>query len=61
MAKQSFKNGRVHPRGNVVLTEDQVKEIKASKDRSAYRLGKKYNVAEGTVRYIFSGETWKHV
>jgi group I intron endonuclease len=59
--KTWFANGGVHPRGNTALTEEQVREIKMSKDRSAYRLCKKYNVAEGTIRFILSGDTWKHV
>ena len=60
IASHTFNTGRKHPRGNVVLTESIVREIKMS-DEPMLRLAKKYGVSDGTIRKIKRGETWKHV
>ena len=45
---------------NAVLTEEQVRSIKASSSGSGV-LSKQYGVSARTVRRIKSGEDWKHV
>ncbi len=50
--------------GAAVLSESDVAEIlrrRAEMGTSAYRLAKDFGVAKGTVQFILSGGTWKHV
>ena len=60
IAKHTFKTGRKHPRGNVKLTEENVKEIKMS-NKPMLHLAKQFGVCEATIRKIKRGEIWKHV
>ena len=60
IAKNTFATGRKHPRGNTILNETTVKEIKMSNE-PMLRLAKKYGVSDATIRKIKHGETWNHV
>lgn len=55
--------GRLRGRKSPVskLTEEQVRTIRASWDRTVRDLAAEHGVAVGTVSAIRSGETWKHV
>jgi hypothetical protein len=43
------------------LTDDIVKEIRATKNPNQVHLGKKYGVSPSTIRYILTRKTWKHI
>lgn len=60
ICKHAFATGRIHPRGNKALTEEQVRQIKISSETNA-SIGKHYGVSETTIRNIRHGKTWKHV
>lgn len=50
--------------GAAVLSEADVVEILRRRHEdgtSAYRLAREYGVAKGTVQFIFSNQTWRHV
>lgn len=50
--------------GSAVLTEQQVREIirrRHEEGVSAYRMAKEYGVSKGTIQFILSGQTWRHV
>lgn len=49
--------------GYAILKEHQVKEIKAAlaEGRPAREIAQAFGVAEGTIRNIQYGETWRHV
>lgn len=60
IAKHNFATGYKHPRGNVLLTEEQVMKIKTS-EKSSVALAKEFNVSDSTIRKVRKGLTWQHV
>jgi hypothetical protein len=59
MANHGTVKGVKNPRA--VLSENQVREIKANKSESDEKVAAKYGVAKGTIHAIRSRRTWKHL
>jgi DNA-binding XRE family transcriptional regulator len=57
--RQSRMPGEQHPMAK--LTEQQVKEIRNSKDIGCRKLAEIYNVTHSTIAYIRKGKLWKHL
>lgn len=65
-AMHASKNNRLDPRKGEdcnlsKLTEQDVREIRASKELSQKELGEKYNVSKSTVNQILRRIIWKHI
>lgn len=58
--KKEFAQPRGHRVHTAKLTEDNVREIRASKDKQTY-LAAIYNVTAATICYVQSHKTWRHV